>query len=141
MTYWDCLAGDFELSEGERCADAIIVFTRGHCHSFALALHALCIEAGIPAEIVGEDWSPHWDTDADTPDHVAVRVLETGRVYDVRGDCTEPLKAADVCDWKSCELDADGKPSPTYLEPEAERAEPWARDVFAAEIQRAKVAA
>jgi hypothetical protein len=66
---------DCYLTIGEFDEYAEDVFSKGHCHSLALALHELIEDS----DLVGV-----YDGEADAPDHVAVR-LRDGRFLDARG--------------------------------------------------------
>jgi len=87
--------GDTELvelnDEGRIDGNAVKVFTRGHCHSFALALSEV-----LPnLELVGVAWEEVWteDDDAvDIPGHVCCRD-QAGKLWDITGLNTEDWDA------------------------------------------------
>lgn len=70
--------------EGVIDEDVVEAFTRGHCHSFALAL----AEALPGLELFGVDWDEafDWNEDEfiDMPNHV-VCMDAAGQLWDVRG--------------------------------------------------------
>ena len=108
---------DFELVPGELTDDARYVFTRGQCHSLALALHEA---TGWP--IFG-DFVSEYD---DTPDHVFVQAPD-GRFVDVEG--TPTILGAEVreVDPEDCYESFGGD----YRRPEVEAARHWVEPVLA----------
>lgn len=105
--------------EGVIDEEVVEAFTRGHCHSFALAL-----AAALPGlELCGVDWDEVWVEEREEydwlPNHV-VCMDAAGRLWDVRGrnqlDC-DP----DPLDVETVRSGFDGE----YFDPQPELALPF----------------
>lgn len=120
MSQMRCNMGTFEVSDsGAVDYNAVRVFTRGHCHSFALALHKL---TGWP--MFGIGCTPN------SPSHCVVYCPQLDEYIDIEGAGVKE-RWADQFERQFCALEAGQIPDLIgYREPDVESALPFAKTVL-----------
>lgn len=117
---------DYELEAGVIDDTAEHVFTHGHCHSLALALHE-----ATGWDIIGS--LSGWNGD-DTPDHVGVLVPgPTPEVLDIHGtwDADDWLAEYGGVEWRRVDPEeAYGAFDRMYRKPDVEAARHWVYPVL-----------